>query len=118
MDSKIIAVVAVIKVDVAWVDADVVIWVTDKIVVVMVAHHVADMADITMGTSVAVLEVDTAVVEAAMAALQEAVMAMDQSQEVVIIMVSLVKVLTLFLFIFRSSSKWMEYWTIWLRSTR
>jgi len=89
VDSKIIAVVAVIKVDVAWVDADVVIWVTDKIVVVMVAHHVADMADITMGTSVAVLEVDTAVVEAAMAALQEAVMAMDQSQEVVIIMVLL-----------------------------
>merc|ERR1712150_64390 len=45
---------------------DVVIWVTDKIVVVMVAHPVA-----------------------AMAALQEAVMAMDQSQEVVIIMVLL-----------------------------
>ena len=119
VDSKTIAAVAVIKVDVAWADADVVIWVTDKIVVVMVAHHVAAMADITMETSGAVLEVVTAVVaEAATAALQEAVMVMDQSQEVVIIMVSLVKFLTLFLFIFRSSSKWMEYWTIWLRSTR
>merc|ERR1719373_360676 len=43
-----------------------------------------------METSVAVLEVDTAVVaEVATAALQEAVMVMDQSQEVVIIMVLL-----------------------------
>ena len=103
VDSKTIAAVVVIKVDVAWADADVVIWVTDKIVVVMVAHHVAAMADTTMETSVAALEVDTAVVaEAATAALQEAVMVMDQSQEVVIIMVSLTKVLnSLFLFLFQ-----------------
>jgi len=81
VDSKTIAVVAVTKVDVAWVDVDVVIWV--QIVVVMVVLHAAVMADIIMATSVVVLEAVPA--EVATEALQEAVMAMGHQQEVVII---------------------------------
>ena len=92
VDSKTIAVVAVTKVDVAWVDADVVIWV--QIVVVMVVLHVAVMAHIIMATSVVVLEVVPA--EVATEALQEAVMAMGHQQEVVIITVSLEVILILF----------------------